>query len=306
MVGESIQVFFSYAHRDEGLRDELASHLAGLKRQGVISAWHDRQIGAGTEWANQIDENLGTADIILLLVSSAFINSNYCWGIELKRAMQRHEAKEACVIPIILRPVDWQNAPFSKLQALPKNAKPITTWDNLDEAFYDVAQGIRAIVERLIEERNENQQQNRNQAQVKDGQMRLKRLEQNISDIERQMIGDLSPDYKKVLDWLTNRKLLAQKVGQQIIARKSELSELEMSMIEQFYWEIEKYLELLYYSFYSESRTLLTEPPFSPSLPISAYSSAFTLIKDRIPEEISREVATEVRERFDYLIRRLS
>ncbi|KAM3094333.1 TIR domain-containing protein [Phormidesmis sp. 146-35] len=305
MAGESIQVFFSYAHRDEGLRDELASHLAGLKRQGVISAWHDRQIRAGTEWANQIDENLNTSDVILLLISNAFIDSDYCWGIELQQAMQRHEAKEACVIPIILRPVDWQNAPFSKLQALPKNAKPITTWDNLDEAFYNVAQGIRATVERLLEERSKNQQQNRNQAQVNDGRMKIKRLEQDISDIEHQIEGDLSPDYKKVLDWLTNGRLLAQKIGQQVIARSTELSDLEMPVIEQFYWEIEKYLELLYYSFYSESRTLLNEP-LPPSLPINTYALAFTLIKDRIPEDISEETATEFRERCDYLIRRLS
>lgn len=144
-----IEVFFSYSHRDEALRDEMAKHLSILKRQGIISAWYDRDIGAGTEWAQQIDDHLNSAQVILLLISPDFIASDYCFDIEMGRAMERHEAREALVIPVILRPVDWSGAPFSKLQAFPKNAKPITTWDNQDEAFLNVAQGIRKAVEQL-------------------------------------------------------------------------------------------------------------------------------------------------------------
>lgn len=140
---QSIEVFFSYSHRDEELRDELALHLSMLKRQGVIRAWHDREISAGSEWAGEIDQKLDSANIILLLISANFLASDYCYDIEMQRAMERHEAGAARVIPIILKPVDWSGAPFSKLQALPKNAKPITTWDNRDEAFLNVAQGIR-------------------------------------------------------------------------------------------------------------------------------------------------------------------
>lgn len=111
----------------------------------IIKAWHDREISAGTEWANAIDENLNAADVILLLVSANFLASDYCYDIELKRAMERHEAGEARVIPIILKPVDWSGATFGKLQALPKNAKPITQWSDRDEAFLNVAQGIRRV-----------------------------------------------------------------------------------------------------------------------------------------------------------------
>jgi len=149
---QNIELFLSYSHRDESLRDELAKHLKLLERQQVISAWHDRDISAGTEWASQINEHLETAKVILLLISSDFLASDYCYDIELARAMERHELGEARVIPIILRPVDWAGASFGKLQALPNNAKPITTWDNQDLAFENVVKGIRLICEELLRE----------------------------------------------------------------------------------------------------------------------------------------------------------
>jgi hypothetical protein len=144
----AIAVFFSYAHEDEVLRDKLANHLKLLERQGVIQSWHDRQILAGTEWKGQIDGNLEKSQIILLLISSDFLASDYCYDIEMKRAMERHEAGEARVIPIVLRPLDnlWK-APFGKLQALPTDGKPVTRWDNEDEAFVNIARGIRLTVE---------------------------------------------------------------------------------------------------------------------------------------------------------------
>jgi hypothetical protein len=142
----AIEVFYSYAHEDEELREELDKHLTMLKRQGVITGWHDREISVGTEWAGKIDEHLNSARVILLLISADFLASDYCYDVELKRAMERHKVGEARVIPVILRSVDWQGAPFGKLQALPKDAKPVTSWDNRDEAFTDIAQGIRNIV----------------------------------------------------------------------------------------------------------------------------------------------------------------
>jgi GUN4-like/TIR domain len=149
----SVTVFFSYSHKDEALRDKLSEHLSILKRNQVIQDWHDRQIGAGAEWATEIDTNLNAADIILLLISSSFLNSEYCWGNELQQAMKRHEAGEACVIPVILRPVDWQGAIFGKLQAFPKDARPVTLWENEDAALMNVAQGIRTAAERIAQQK---------------------------------------------------------------------------------------------------------------------------------------------------------
>ncbi len=144
-----IELFYSYSHKDEELRDELDKHLSVLRRQGVIAGWHDRKIGAGTEWKDQIDAHLNTARVILLLVSSDFLASDYCWDVEVKRAMERHAAGDARVIPVILRPCDWMDAPFAKLQGLPKDARPITSWSNRDEAFLDVARGIKKAVQSL-------------------------------------------------------------------------------------------------------------------------------------------------------------
>ena len=146
---QALEVFFSYAHEDEALRGELVKHLSLLQRQGVITAWHDRKITAGTEWAGAIDAHLQSAQIILMLVSADFMASKYCYDVEIQRAMERHEAKEARVIPVILRPVDWQGAPFGKLHALPTEGKPITTWSNQDEAFVNVARGIRTVAQEL-------------------------------------------------------------------------------------------------------------------------------------------------------------
>ncbi|MGB3760859.1 MAG: TIR domain-containing protein [Rivularia sp. (in: cyanobacteria)] len=145
-----VEIFYSYASEDEKLRDKLEKHLSILKRQGVITNWHHRKIAAGKEWKDDINIHLNTAQIILLLISSAFIASDYCWEVELERAMERHEAQEARVIPIILKPVDnLQSTRFGKLQSLPKNGKPVIKWGNRDEAFTNIAQGIREALEDL-------------------------------------------------------------------------------------------------------------------------------------------------------------
>src|SRR6266702_80555 len=123
-----IEVFYSYAHADESLCNQLDKHLAALKKQGLIATWHNRQIRAGTNWSEEINKHLKTSQIILLLISPDFIASSYCYSVEMKQALQRHDAGEARVIPIILRPVDWQGTPFEHLQALPKNAKSVTKW----------------------------------------------------------------------------------------------------------------------------------------------------------------------------------
>ena len=118
-----------------------------------MRAWHDRQIGAGDLWKQAIDRNLQEADIILLLISADFLASDYCFDIEMKSALERHATGKAVVIPVILRPVDWQATPFGVLQALPKNGKPVTTFENLDIAFEQVATGIRAAIEKLLRAR---------------------------------------------------------------------------------------------------------------------------------------------------------
>jgi len=139
-------LFFSYSHQDEQLRDKLEIHLSALKRQGLIDTWHDRRILAGDELDGAIAQNLEAADIILLLVSADFLASAYCYDVEMQRAIERHHAGEARVIPVILRPCDWRDAPFGGLMAAPKDGRPVTSWPDLDEAFLDVVQAIKAAI----------------------------------------------------------------------------------------------------------------------------------------------------------------
>jgi tetratricopeptide (TPR) repeat protein len=144
-----MKVFISYSHKDQRYRGQLETHLALLKREGVIEVWHDRKITAGREWADQIDENLEQASIILLLISSDFLASDYCYDKEMGRGLEKHHNGEARVIPIIIRSADWSTAPFAKLQALPQEGKPVDSWRKKDEAWTDVAKGIRQVVEEL-------------------------------------------------------------------------------------------------------------------------------------------------------------
>jgi hypothetical protein len=144
-----VEIFYSYSHKDELYREELETHLSLLKRKGVINGWHDRRIVAGNEWKGEIDAHLESAEIILLLISPDFIASDYCYDKEMMRAVERHKEGKARVIPIILRVCDWQDSPFGRLQALPKDATPIKKWDDPDEAFANVVEGLKKAIAEL-------------------------------------------------------------------------------------------------------------------------------------------------------------
>jgi len=143
------RLFFSYSHDDELHRDQLEKHFAALKHEGLIESWHDRRILAGANLDAAIDQHLEQADVVLLLVSASFIASRYCYGIEMTRALQRQSRGEVKVVPVIVRPCDWQNTPLGQLMAAPRDGKAITTWSNIDEAYADVARQLRSVVEAL-------------------------------------------------------------------------------------------------------------------------------------------------------------
>lgn len=150
---ESLNVFISYSHADEKLKNELVKHLHPLKRMGLIDDWHDRKLEAGDNWDQTISVHLESADIILVLVSIDFINSKYAYDIELDRALELQAEDNTRVIPVILRSCMWQHTPFAKLQALPVDAKPVATWPDQDEALAQVAEGIRKVAVDLLESR---------------------------------------------------------------------------------------------------------------------------------------------------------
>lgn len=144
-------LFYSYSHKDEKLRDKLENHLCFLERDGLIEEWHDRKITAGERFDDKIDENLKKANVILLLISSDFIASRYCYSVEMEFALEQEKKKKAAVVPIILRSCVWKGLPFGKLTALPTDGKAVTArgWKNHDEAFEDIAEGIRRVIESL-------------------------------------------------------------------------------------------------------------------------------------------------------------
>jgi tetratricopeptide (TPR) repeat protein len=203
-----LRTFCSYSHKDEEYLNELRTWLRGLERQGLIEWWHDREITPGWEWEEAIDKNLRTADVILLLVTPDFMASDYVFEKEISKAVERHKRGETRVIPIIVTPADWEWASFAELQALPRDAKPITTWPNQGEAWLDVVRGIRRAVQELLRERQvqaaaeERYREALEQAwidnQVSDVEAeRLAALASELdvstdtaADIERQVMGD--------------------------------------------------------------------------------------------------------------------
>jgi len=148
---QPVRVFFSYSHQDDTHRLRLEKALRLLEREGKIDAWSDRKLLPGDRWEEGIEQELERADLILFLVSDDFIASEFIWGEEMQRALERKAVGEATVVPVIIRPCDWHSAPFGKLQAVPKDGRAVThsSWGSEDEAWADVAIRLRKLVETL-------------------------------------------------------------------------------------------------------------------------------------------------------------
>ncbi|HNL39238.1 MAG TPA: toll/interleukin-1 receptor domain-containing protein, partial [Saprospiraceae bacterium] len=120
--------------------------LAGLRRSGKVEPWNDHDIRPGEEWDHAIKKNLADAEVIILLVSADFINTDYIWEVEIKAAMERHERGEAVVIPVFVKPCDWQGMPFGKLNGLPSKARPVTSYPDPETAWLEVVEGIKRVL----------------------------------------------------------------------------------------------------------------------------------------------------------------
>ncbi len=140
------KIFISYTHKDEAFKDELIIQLKVLQRDGHIATWHDRQIAPGQAWDAAIKSALDNAAIIVFLVSADFLASDYIHDVEIKKAFERYHAKQCKIVPIIIRPCHFQDTEIGGLQALPKNAKPISIWSDRDEAWYDVLVQLKKII----------------------------------------------------------------------------------------------------------------------------------------------------------------
>jgi hypothetical protein len=141
-----LRVFVSYSHKDERYCEKLDVALAQLRRNGLISTWYDRKILPGDEWDREINENLNSADLVLLLISPDFLASDYAYNSEMSQVLERQQSRSAALVPIILRPSDWRNSPLGSLQALPSKGRPVSSWSNRDEAWLDIVQGLRRLI----------------------------------------------------------------------------------------------------------------------------------------------------------------
>jgi hypothetical protein len=191
-VSKTHNLLFSYAHEDENLRDQLEVHLTSLKREGLLATWHDRRIIAGQPLNNEISANLENADIILLLISPYFIASDYCFNIEMKRAMEKHTEGSAVVIPVILQPCNWHGMPFGQLMACPKDGKAISKYPNMHDAFLEVTLAVKAAASILSPDKpklpnssmniGDEQQTKINHSPIRSSNLRIKK---EFSDLDR-------------------------------------------------------------------------------------------------------------------------
>ena len=151
-----IDIFISYVERDEDLLAELQEHLLVMKRQYAerehyqIKIWHSGETLPGQDWKRSVEYHLVQAHIILLLVSIKFLSSELCYSIHIQPALDRHNANEACVIPVILRPCDWKHEAFGYLQPLPAHGKPVAKWKPRDDAYVNIIMGIRKAIDHLL------------------------------------------------------------------------------------------------------------------------------------------------------------
>ncbi|GCE26334.1 hypothetical protein KDA_18180 [Dictyobacter alpinus] len=201
MTTNTLELFYAYANEDERLLKKLNKHLSLLVRQGLISPWSSQNITAGTLWDQDLRSHLKTADIILLLVSANFIASDYCYSVEAREALRRHQAGEAHVIPILLHPCDWEYAPFAKLEPLPSNRKPVKMWTNEDAALTNVAKGIRKVVNKVngIVDSEADQEAESNKKSARGGEAGRRNMARTPQNIDRNYLKKIVRQYKEEL-----------------------------------------------------------------------------------------------------------
>ena len=227
-----LNVFFAYSRIDQPLRARLDVHLAGMKRNNYIKTWFDGLIEPGKEWEGEILNVLSNADVILLLISPDFIASDYCYDVEMKKAIERHEKGDATVIPVILSHCDWKETPFAKIQTLPKDALPVldSRWYNEDEALHSVAMGIKGIVNRIFEEREQKivsyyMEIDALKSEVEQLKIKVEYLKKNEEELA------VSPKSQLLAD-IDEQKKLIEKQKITIYELKNKLSEYTKTVVD--------------------------------------------------------------------------
>jgi hypothetical protein len=142
-----MKAFISYSHRDSASLERLHTHLAMLRREGAVTEWYDREILAGDQVDNEVSVNLENSDLFLALASPDFLHSNYCYEKEMERAIEKHDSGQMRIIPIIVEPCDWKASPLVRFKALPRDGEPISDWTNENNAYLDIVNELRRVVQ---------------------------------------------------------------------------------------------------------------------------------------------------------------
>lgn len=142
---QPVRLFISYSHKDEEFREQLQEHLAPLRLNGTIDDWTVQRLNAGDTWDKEIQAELTRTDVALYLISPALLNSRYIREVEIPHIKRRHEQDDAVMVPIIIRPCDFESTFFYRLHALPPGAKPISLWSNRDQAWVEVVKGLKKL-----------------------------------------------------------------------------------------------------------------------------------------------------------------
>lgn len=198
-----VNIFYSYSHVDEELRERFEVHMAGIKRKGMIEEWHDRKILSGQNFESQIDKHLENADIIIFLVSADFLASDYCYNREVIKAVERHNEGRCIVVPVILRECDWEGSPFESIQGLPFDMKPVKSrhWHDIDEAFTHIVRELKKIIKKSFADKSkikENHEDKTISFIVRNG----------ISGQETEVSTSSTSTIKELLDELLKNSLL--------------------------------------------------------------------------------------------------
>ncbi|MBD2036221.1 GUN4 domain-containing protein [Leptolyngbya sp. FACHB-321] len=213
MPNDTIEVFISYSKQDKELRDGLLSHLRPLEGEGIIT-WHDHQILPGTEWDDEIRARLNAADIILLLISADFLDTDYCTQVEIPEALRRHQTNDAIVMPVILRSCGWQYTPLARIQAYPEKAKPIKSWSDIDEAYTNVVDGVYLAATEIKKRRYQQRQAEAQRIQKlvqKQKEQHAEREQQSSEDLEKELLDRKEAERKaaqeQLLQQVTRKEL---------------------------------------------------------------------------------------------------
>lgn len=150
-ANRAVRVFCAYSHRDQPYREQLVTHLSGLVRDGLIELWFDRMISPGVDWNSEIASQLDSAEIVVLLLSADFAKSEYCVGVEMKRAQERADRNDIRAVPVFIRPFHWPNSPLHRFQGLPSNGLPVKKWKDRDDAYVDIVRGLEIVASEVRE-----------------------------------------------------------------------------------------------------------------------------------------------------------